>query len=61
MTAAYAQVTCHDCGTVGLDYEEYMRQLFAAWSTWKCPKCGQAAVFDDAYYEATHLPPEDEE
>lgn len=60
MTAAYAQVICHNCGDVGLDYKEYMRQLCNPWAVWACPKCGRNAIFDDDYFEDTHTLPEDE-
>ena len=61
MTTAYAQLNCHNCGDVGLDYEEYMRQLRNPWAVWVCPKCGRDAMFDNDHYEATHLSSENEE
>lgn len=44
-------VLCQDCGQVFLTAEEYERQMANANQTWRCPRCGQEADWDDANYE----------
>ena len=56
MTSAYfAYVDCrgdvHDeatpCGTVGLTFVEYDRQLSRPNALWYCPRCGSSAFYND--------------
>jgi hypothetical protein len=42
---------CNSCGKVYLSLEFYTRQMQAAWSTWRCPCCGQEAEFDNENFE----------
>lgn len=42
-----AKVDCDNCGIVELTHENYMYQLSAVDSVWKCPHCRQQAEFID--------------
>jgi predicted RNA-binding Zn-ribbon protein involved in translation (DUF1610 family) len=52
----YAAVICPNCGRVKISYKEYMKQLTAADSLWKCPNCIRPARFDQRYYEEHNYP-----
>lgn len=41
-----------DCGLVYLTRENYDRQMFRMNDTWKCPKCGGPADWNDDNYES---------
>ena len=43
-------VICTEHGQVFLTFEEYIRQLDKPNSIWTCPKCGEAAPWDDDHY-----------
>jgi predicted RNA-binding Zn-ribbon protein involved in translation (DUF1610 family) len=52
----YAAVICPNCGQVKIPYSEYMKQLQAADSVWKCPNCMSPSEFDQYYYERHNYP-----
>lgn len=39
------------CGPVHLTSEEYLQQLSQPSRRWRCPRCGEEAAWDDAWYE----------
>lgn len=39
------------CGRVHLTEEQYSQQLSRPDALWQCPKCGDDAWWDDAWYE----------
>lgn len=49
------------CGKVDIDVKEYDRQMSRPDSTWRCPKCGAEAWFDDERFEELHPMPEEDE
>lgn len=59
---AYAAVICRGygdadfrgCGQVPLTEAQYVAQLSLPDITWRCPRCGQEADFDDTYFEDVH-------
>jgi Protein of unknown function (DUF723). len=50
-TTIFAAVICPNHGQVDIDYANYMAQMAACDSRWKCPKCGFESEFDDDRYE----------
>ena len=52
--APYAGIICPHHGQVDLDMEEYMDQMRAVDSLWKCPCCRSASEFDEERYEEIH-------
>jgi rubrerythrin len=44
-------VVCKKHGPQGMDYKAYMEQLSKAGDVWKCPICGDPAMFDEDRYE----------
>lgn len=47
------QVVCRArCGPVYMTDECYIKQMEAADSLWRCPRCGYLADWNDANYEA---------
>lgn len=58
-TVPYAGITCRLHGNVDIDYNEYMKQMLAPNSLWKCPTCGNDANFNDDRYEELHQQPEE--
>lgn len=67
----YARVRCHgdsitgrpdkekSCGLVTIPHAQYAAQMARPNQTWGCPNCGSTATFDDEYWEARHLTPEE--
>jgi predicted RNA-binding Zn-ribbon protein involved in translation (DUF1610 family) len=44
-------VDCDDCGLVYLTEAQYEMQMSHPNNTWRCPKCGQEAWWNDGVYE----------
>jgi hypothetical protein len=65
MTMKYA-VRCDglmegaSCGLVELTDEQYDAQMARPDSTWRCPRCGASAEWDDDTYEQHLECPDDE-
>lgn len=49
------------CGEVDIDLKEYDRQMRRPDATWRCPKCGAEAWFNDERFEELHPQPEGED
>lgn len=50
----FAAVICADHGSVDIDQTEYERQLARPHAMWRCPACGDVALFDEDRFEALH-------
>lgn len=45
-------IHCPQCGQQFLTKDQYIDQMMAADSLWKCPRCGQDANWDDDHYDS---------